>query len=113
MFRELDENGDIKAGTFVYEKKSVGLNVATQIQEWIRENPEDLSAGIDWKQELSDFNQGRLTAQIRDIAFLCSEVTAVSQSLKFTGPDKDRIVHVEFSVRTTYGDEVVGVKVNA
>lgn len=111
MFRELDENGDIKAGTFVYKRVAVANNIATQIQQWARENPLDLSYGIDWQMEFSDLNTGRLTAQIRDIAFSCANVTAVSKKMEFTL--ENRILNISFRVDTTYGEQSVGVTVNA
>nr|AKN36049.1 hypothetical protein [Vibrio splendidus]AKN36654.1 hypothetical protein [Vibrio sp. FF_482]AKN37828.1 hypothetical protein [Vibrio tasmaniensis]AKN38738.1 hypothetical protein [Enterovibrio norvegicus]AKN38961.1 hypothetical protein [Aliivibrio fischeri]AKN39128.1 hypothetical protein [Vibrio kanaloae]AKN39955.1 hypothetical protein [Vibrio sp. FF_307] len=112
MFREYDEEGDIKAGTFWRERDSVGANISTQIQQWVRENPFDLSQGIDWQTEFNYYNEGRLSGQIRDIAFKCANVTAVSQAVTFS-PIEDRKVNVSFSVRTIYGDQKVGVSVNA
>lgn len=112
MFREYDEEGDIKAGTFWREQKSVGANVATQIQLWVRENPLDLLEGIDWKTEFDSFSEGRLAGQIRDIAFKCANVIAVSEEVKFTGP-VDRELKVEFSIQTPYGKEKLGVTFNA
>lgn len=113
MFREMDESGEIKSGTFIYKQDSVGANIATQIQLWARENPQDYTDGIDWKSEFANWNKGRLSAQIRDIAFRCAHVTAVSQKVNISDPDENHQVMISFNVRTEYGDIAVGVPVNA
>lgn len=112
MFRELDENGDIKAGTFLSGAEAVGANVASQIQEWARENPLDLSSGIDWAFEISNLNSGRLCAQLRDIAFKCKNVTAVSESINLSEPDEDRFIHISFNVMTSFGEAKIKVQAN-
>ncbi|HEQ3590749.1 TPA: hypothetical protein VGT17_005223 [Vibrio harveyi] len=112
MFREYDETGDIKAGTFWYGRESVAANVATQIQLWFRENPLDQTEGIDWKTEFNDPREGRLAGQIRDVAFKCDKVLRVSETVEFT-PIKDRKVGISFSIETEYGIQKVEVSVDA
>ena len=103
MFRELDEHGDIKFGTFVYSAAAVAEDVIAQIQLWLKENPFNMDEGINWADELSDYDEGRLTALIKDVAFSCANVTAISKTFKFTKVKK-RVTTIEFLIVTSFSE---------
>mgnify|MGYP001049782555 FL=1 len=112
MFREYDEDGDIKSGTFWRGRDAVGANISTQIQLWFKENPLNPKEGIDWKTEFGDLSEGRLAGQIRDIAFGCDKVLKVSERVVFNQLP-NRVLGISFSVETEYGVQSVGVNVDA
>lgn len=111
MIRELDENGDIKAGTFLTGKAAVGLRIECRVQQWKGENAFDLDEGIDWKNELPIVVEERLRTQIRDIVMTTPGVKYLKEEITFEQLPEKREVIVFISVVTIFDNNPINIEV--
>ncbi len=113
MIREIDENGDVKAGSFLIDAAEVAQDVKCQIQLWLKENPFNLGEGIDWKNELGErYNEARLSQLVKDVALQVRGVQSVSKNIFFDYIRETRTLNMNLSIITIYSDLPMGLEVD-
>ena len=99
MIRELDENGDILAGSFLYYDEEIAQNVIYQCKLIINENAYNLDDGIDWPNELSIGRKERIKILLRDRILSVRGVTGLTEDLEITNIE-NRKFQAKFQIIT-------------
>ncbi len=112
MIREIDDNGDVKAGSFLVDAAEVAQDVKCQIQLWLRENPVNLGEGIDWKNELGErYSESRLSLLIKEVVLQVDGVKSVSKLILFDYIRETRTLNMNLSIITIFSDLPIGLEV--
>lgn len=111
MIRELDENGDIKAGLFITGREMFAQNVGCSLQFFKGENPFDLDEGIDWLNELPRVDIPKLKVLIEDVIINTPGFVRFSEPVTLTTIRLKRKIVVTASVVTIYDKEAAQIEV--